>query len=74
MNNPMGIMQMLAQTPNPNMLIAQIYGKHPQYNRIMQIVQGKSPQELEQYVKNLCQTQGINISNVAKQFGLNISA
>lgn len=74
MNNPMGIMQMLAQTPNPSMLIAQIYGKHPQYNRIMQIAQGKSPQELEQYVKNLCQTQGINISNVAKQFGLNISA
>lgn len=69
-NNPWQILNLISQSPNPNALLAQMYGNHPQYQKIMNLIKGKTPQEIEQYVKNLCQTQGIDIQSLARRFNL----
>ena len=72
LNNPMQIIGMLQKSQNPMALMQQIFGNNPQFNQIMQIAQGKSPQELEQYVRNLAQSQNIDLNQLANQFGLKI--
>ena len=71
MNNPMQLFQMLRGAQNPMQMMMSMFGSNPQFNQIMQIVQGKSPQELEQYVRNAYQSNGQDINQVLKQFGLN---
>ena len=71
MNNPMQLFQMLRGAQNPMQMMMSMFGTNPQFNQIMQIVQGKSPQELEQYVRNAYQSNGQDINQVLKQFGLN---
>ena len=71
MNNPMQLFQMLRGSQNPMQMMMSMLGSNPQFNQIMQIVQGKSPQELEQYVRNAYQSNGQDINQVLKQFGLN---
>ena len=73
LNNPLQLMGMLQNSQNPMLLIQQLFGNNPQFNQIMQIAQGKSPQELEQYVRNLANSQNIDINQLANQFGLNIN-
>ena len=70
MNNPMQLFQMLRGSQNPMQMMMSMFGSNPQFNQIMQIVQGKSPQELEQYVRNAYQSNGQDINQVLKQFGL----
>lgn len=70
MNNPMQLFQMLRGAQNPMQMMMSMFGGNPQFNQIMQIVQGKSPQELEQYVRNAYQSNGQDINQVLKQFGL----
>ena len=72
LNNPMQLISMLRQAPNPMFLIQQLFGNHPKYNEVMKMAQGKSPQEMEQYVRNLYQSQGQDITQTASQFGLKI--
>lgn len=72
LNNPMQLMGMLQNSPNPMMMIQQMMGNHPQYKQIMQAIQGKNPQQLEQYAKNLAKNQGIDLNQLAGQFGLKI--
>ena len=70
MNNPMQLFQMLRGAQNPMAMMMSMFGSNPQFNQVMQIVQGKSPQELEQYVRNAYQSNGQDINQVLKQFGL----
>lgn len=70
MNNPMQLFQMLRGAQNPMQMMMSMFGSNPQFNQVMQIVQGKSPQELEQYVRNAYQSNGQDINQVLKQFGL----
>lgn len=70
MNNPMQILQMLRGSQNPMQMMMSMFGSNPQFNQVMQIVQGKNPQELEQYVRNAYQSNGQDINQVLKQFGL----
>ena len=72
LNNPMQIMALLQNSNNPMALLNQLMGNNPQFKQVMQIAQGKSPQELEQYVRNLYQSQGKDINQTASQFGLKI--
>jgi hypothetical protein len=53
-------------------MIQQMFGNNPQYQQIMSMVQGKSPQEIEKYVRNLYQSQGQDINQIASQFGLRL--
>lgn len=71
-NNMLSMISMLTQSPNPMMMLQQIFGNNPQFQQIMQIANGKSPQELEQYVRNLYQSQGQDINQIASQFGLKL--
>lgn len=72
MNNPMQLMMMIRNSNNPMGMIQQMFGNNPQYQQIMSMVQGKSPQEIEKYVRNLYQSQGRDINQIASQFGLRL--
>lgn len=72
LNNPLQMMSMLQNSQNPMGLIQQLFGSNPQFKQVMDIARGKSPQELEQYVRNLCKNQNIDINQLANQFGLKI--
>ena len=72
MNNPLQLMMMLRNSNNPMAMIQQLFGQHPQYSQIMSSIRGKNPQQMEQYVRNLYQSQGQDINKIASQFGLKI--
>ena len=72
LNNPMQLISMLQNSNNPMAVLQQLLGNNPQFKQVMQIANGKSPQELEQYVRNLYQSQGLDINQKASQFGLKI--
>ena len=72
MNNPLQIIGMLQNSGNPMAMIQQIFSQHPKYSQIMGMVQGKTPQEIESYVRNLYQSQGKDINQIASQFGLKL--
>ena len=72
LNNPLQLMGMLQGASNPMVLMQQLFGSNPQFRQVMQIAQGKSPQELEQYVRNVCKNQNIDINQLANQFGLKL--
>ena len=72
LNNPLQLVSMLQNSQNPMILMQQIFGNNPQFRQIMQIVNEKSPQQLEQYVRNLYQSQGQDINQIARQFGLKL--
>lgn len=57
---------------NPLGMLAQMFGNNPQFNQIMGMVQGKNPQQLENYVKNLYQSQGVDIQQVANRLGIKL--
>ena len=72
LNNPLQLIGMLQNSNNPMAVLQQLLGNNPQFKQVMQIANGKSPQELEQYVRNLYQSQGLDINQKASQFGLKI--
>lgn len=67
-NSILPMLQQFAGVQNPMAMMMQMYGANPQFQQVMQIVQNKSPQELEQYVRNVCKTQNIDIDNIIRQF------
>ena len=72
LNNPLQLIGMLQNSNNPMGIVKQMFRNNPRYAQIMQIIQGKNPQQLEQYVRNLYQSQGQDINAMASQFGLKI--
>ena len=72
LNNPLQLIGMLRNSQDPMALAQQMLGSHPQFQPILQMIKGKSPQELEQYVRNLYQSQGQDINQKANQFGLKL--
>ena len=72
LNNPLQLIGMLQNANNRGALVQRVLGTNPKCKQVMQIGQGKSPQELEQYVRNLYQSQGQDINQIASQFGLKI--
>ena len=68
----MQLIMMIRNSNNPMGMIQQMFGNNPQYQQIMSMVQGKSPQEIEKYVRNLYQSQGRDINQIASQFGLRL--
>lgn len=72
LNNPLQLIGLLQNSQNPIMVLQQLMGNNPKYAQVMQMIQGKSPQEIEQFVRNLYQSQGQDINQIASQFGLKI--
>lgn len=72
-NNIMPLLAMLSNVKNPMMFIQSIVRANPNlkpaYDRILQIQ--KSGQSIEEYTKNIMQTQNVNLNSLtdlAKQF------
>lgn len=70
--NPLQMLQALQKAQNPKALLQQLSGNNPQLKRVMEVIEGKSPQELKQYVKNVAQTQGIDLNQLAQKMGLQL--
>lgn len=70
--NPLQMLGMLQKAQNPFGVLQQLSQNNPQLKRVMEIIQGKSPKELEQYVRNTAQTQGIDLNQLAQKMGLQL--
>ena len=70
--NPLQMLGALQKAQNPIGLLNQIVGQNPQLKKVLEIVNGKSPKEIEQYVRNTAQTQGIDLNQLAKKMGLQL--
>ena len=70
--NPLQMLGALQKAQNPIGLLNQIVGQNPQLKRVLEIVNGKSPKEIEQYVRNTAQTQGLDLNQLAKKMGLQL--
>ena len=70
--NPLQMLQALNKTQNPMGLLQQLSMNNPKLQRVIEIMNGKSPQELEQYVRNTAQTQGVDLNELAQKMGLQL--
>lgn len=70
-NGPMAILMRAARSGgNPMQIIGQMAGNNPQMQQGMQLIQGKSPAELEQYARNMAQSQGRDINQILSSLGI----
>lgn len=72
MMNPSQLLGMLNKAKNPLGILNQIAENNPQLQRVIEIINGKSPKELEQFVRNTAQTQGVDLSQLAKKLGIQL--
>jgi hypothetical protein len=70
--NPLQMFNMLSKAQNPMAILQQLSQNNPKLQRVMEIMNGKSPQELEQYVRNTAQTQGVDLNELAQKMGLQL--
>ena len=70
--NPLQMFNMLSKAQNPMAVLQQLSQNNPKLQRVMEIMNGKSPQELEQYVRNTAQTQGVDLNELAQKMGLQL--
>lgn len=72
MFNPMQLMQIM-NSPNPQAVMQQMFGNNPVFNRVMQMTHGKSPEQIQQLVRNVAQSRGMNemqLNQFLNNFGL----
>ena len=70
-NGPMAMLMCAAQRGgNPMQIISQMAGNNPQMRQGMQLISGKSPAELEQYARNMAQSQGKDINQILQSLGI----
>lgn len=70
--NPLQMFNMLQKAKNPYGLLQQLSQSNPKLQRVIEIMNGKSPKELEQYVRNTAQTQGVDLNELAQKMGLQL--
>lgn len=70
--NPLQMLGALQKVQNPMAFLSQMANQNPQLKRVMEVVNGKSPQEIEQYVRNTAQTQGVDLNQLAQKMGLQL--
>ena len=62
----------LRKAQNPMSLLQQLSNQNPQLKRVIEVMNGKSPKELEEYVRNVAQTQGVDLNQLAQKMGLQL--
>lgn len=72
MIKPLEMLNMLQKAQNPYGMLQQLSQNNPKLQRVMEIINGKSPKELEQYVRNTAQTQGVDLNQLAQRMGLQL--
>ena len=70
--NPLQMFNILQKAQNPIGLLQQLSQNNPKLQRVIEIMNGKTPQELEQYVRNTAQTQGVDLNELAQKMGLQL--
>lgn len=70
--NPPQLFNMLQNSRNPFGLLQHLSQNNPKLQRVIEIMNGKSPKELEQFVRNTAQTQGVDINELAQKMGLRL--
>ena len=70
--NPLQMLGALQKVQNPMAFLSQMANQNPQLKRVMEVVNGKSPKEIEQYVRNTAQTQGVDLNKLAQRMGLQL--
>ena len=71
----MQMLAMLQNNPNPIAMIQQMAGNDPVMQRTMQMVQGKSPEQIQQIIRNIANTNGMSeqqLQQFVSQFGLRL--
>ena len=66
-------MQMLGSNPNPQALMQQMFGNNPIFNRAMEMTRGKSPEQIQQLVRNVARSRGMDetqLNQFLNNFGL----
>lgn len=73
-NNPiMQMVQAFNGGGNPLQLLGSMAGADPRIGQAMQMMRGKNAQQLQQMAQNLAANSGINLPNMIKSLGLNVS-
>ena len=70
--NPLQMLGALRKAQNPMSLLQQLSNQNPQLKRVIEVMNGKSPKELEDYVRNVAQTQGVDLNQLAQKMGLQL--
>ena len=70
--NPLQMLGALQKAQNPMAMLQQLSVNNPQLQRVIEVINGKTPQEIEQYVRNTAQTQGVDLSQLAQKMGLRL--
>lgn len=70
MNPLMMLLQMMRGGGNPMQMMQKMFGDTPQVQQVMNIIGSKNPSQLRQTAENMYRERGLNINDVAKQFGL----
>lgn len=70
--NPLQMLGALRKAQNPMSLLQQLSNQNPQLKRVIEVMNGKSPKELEEYVRNVAQTQGVDLNQLAQKMGLQL--
>jgi len=72
-NNPVtALMTAMQRGADPRALISQMAQQTPQAQIVMQMMQGKSGRDLEQLVRNVAKTRGVDLEGMARSMGLQI--
>lgn len=70
--NPMQILQAVQNGANPNQLIDQLAQTNPAIRQAMQIMNGKTPNQIRDMVYRTAQQRGVDLNQVARQWGVKL--
>lgn len=70
--NPMQIIQMVQRGANPNQLINQLAQTNPAIRQAMQLMNGKTPNQIRDMVYQTAQQRGVDLNQVARQWGVKL--
>lgn len=75
LQNPMQLMNLIANNNSPMQLIQQMFGNNAIMGRAIQMGQGKSPEQIQQIIKNIAHEKGMTdeqLNQFISNFGLKI--
>lgn len=72
MNPFMMAMQMARNGRNPMGLFQSLASQNPAMQQAMSLIQGKSPEQLRQVAENMAKERGIDLEQLAQQFGVSL--
>lgn len=77
MNNapmtPQQVMQILRSGGNPNQMMRMMIQQHPVVRRAAQMMNGKTPEQIRKMVYQMAAQQGVDLKQLAQQFGVQLT-